>query len=55
MKSSRANLPAQVIDVRPRDEELYSKWKPKNKTVTPTDNGHLFFTKVKRINLQLSI
>ena len=42
--SNKANLPAQVIDVRPRDEELYVKWKPKNKTVTPTDNGHFVFS-----------
>ena len=32
-----------MIDVRPRDEELYSKWKPKNKTVA-TDNGHFDFS-----------
>ena len=40
----RTNLPAQVIDVRPRDEELYKKWKPKNKSVTPTDNSHFVFS-----------
>lgn len=40
MKNSRVNLPAQVIDVRPRDGELYAKWKHKNTSVTPTDNTH---------------
>ena len=40
MTNSRTNLPAQVIDVRPRDVELYKKWKHKNSTVTHTDNIH---------------
>jgi len=40
MKIDNLNLPAQVIDVRPRDEDLHKKWKPKNKSVTPTDNTH---------------
>ena len=42
--TNRPNLPAQVIDVRPRDQELHKKWKPKNKSVTPTDNSHFVFS-----------
>ncbi|MDB9821080.1 hypothetical protein OAB92_01950 [Candidatus Pelagibacter sp.] len=43
MANSRPNLPAQVIDIRPRDGELYAKWKHKNTSVTPTDNTHFVF------------
>ena len=38
------NLPAQVIDVRHRDEFLHKKWKPKNETVTPAGNTHFVFS-----------
>ena len=43
MTTSRSNLPTQVINIRPRDGELYKEWKHKNKTVTPTDNIHFVF------------
>ena len=38
------NLPAQVIDVRHRDEFLHKKWKPKNETITPAGNTHFVFS-----------
>ncbi len=44
MKTNNQNLPAQIVDVRPRDEELHKKWKPLNKNVTPTDNSHFVFS-----------
>ena len=31
MKTIPKNLPAQVVDVRTRDEWLHKKWKPKIK------------------------
>ena len=44
MNSNSKNLPAQVIDVRPRDELLHKKWKPKNESVTPSGNSHYVFS-----------
>jgi hypothetical protein len=44
MKTIPKNLPAQVVDVRTRDEWLHKKWKPKNKSVTPSGNSHYVFS-----------
>ncbi len=35
------------IQVRPRDKELFEKWKGKNESVTPTNNSHFIFSTEK--------
>ena len=32
------------VNVRPRDKNLYKKWKGKNESVTPTNNSHFVFS-----------